>query len=1563
MLRSLLLLFTAIPLLASQFSTSNQISLVPSTEPSATRIEMSFPLPGLELIDGQEVIRFSGEGMLGQAGAPDLPLVSRLVEIPATRDLRLEVIDEQWVSLGVHAVRPLQERLHSELDLPLAWAEDEAIYSSNTFWPEDWAQVSEPVLVRQTRLVKLSIAPMRWNPVTGELLALSSLNLEVRFHGRNETNSPMASVDDESLSDEDEGLVYSHERRRAEAAFTGSLLGDRVIRLYQPESNPDDHGSLESIDWDAPGLPLNYLVFAKAAAQSQLPFQNWLNWKRRKGHHVTVVSESDVSFTTTGIRNEIIAQYQNSDFPPHYVALVGDVEGTYSIPTHSSQYDHYYATIAGNDILADVVVGRISVETATELATVLNKVVYYESTPLNVSTSWMQRASFLTGTGHCGESMSQLSRSIGFQLMEEKGYTQIDTAFCANSPSYVYNWMNQGISFYNYRGWIGMEGLSQTTLMGMTNPYTPIAVVFTCSSGDFYSTWETAYTEAFLRGGNATQLGGAAAAMGFCTPQTHTAYNNVVCGGFWSGMLNYGIPQVGTCMFRGKYDLYLTLPIGDGNTNNFSYWANLMGDPGMDMTCGIPQSMEVMGLPTSIGTGVQSLSLQLVSGLTPVAGAAVCAWFDESRSVVAVSDDAGHVHLELPAMEAGALHLTATKGFHYPVMEQVMVDDALAMPVLGEISLTDEGEDGLWQPGENASLVLEITNESESAALDMLEIELVALDAGVTLTGTTATTDAITPGGSAQTVGDLSLTVPGTWTEGQPVRLLVLIDDGERQVGQRLDLIVDTPVISIATGSGSLSSPLNPGGTSTMSLRLDNSGNLPANGLVLNFSVPDENFILSPESQTVDALEPGSQQTLSIDITALTGTVAGYTTQLLIDWTVDEAWSGQLRQAFTLGDNQPEDPTGPDAYGYYAFESSDSQYLQAPVYNWVEIAPNGMGPGTAINLHDNGDEQDDSRRVDLPFPFSVYGQVYTSMAVCSNGYVAFGELAHLETDFRNHYMPCGMGPEPMLAPMWDDFYLTSDAQVATYHDEESGTFTVEWYRMRTNSNNRVNTFQLILYDPSIYVTPTGDGEFVFQYHTFDDTQSNSQDFPYCTVGIKDQTATMGLNLKNYNSEHVTVDDIDDGVAIRFTTSIGLSTDPAQLELPVSEVAFALMQSETQVYLDSLEIRNVGEAPLIWQATVLQPRSLPLMSDSRDGGGPDGNGYTWRDSNEADGPAVGWVDAGDTAQWVVFEENDDNEGPFEIGFDFPFYGDVYNQFWVNSNGFIAFEDPVDGYYQNNVGGLPDNDAPDLALFPWWDDLLTSETLEGITNYWSNGTDSLVVSWIEAPHFNQVTYGGPFTFQVVLEAGGRVTFNYGDMNASDPDSDSGTIGWQIDQNQGTGILNVQDQAIDNYSIWILPPFWLELSTASGVVPTGGSGYLRYEATNNIQGFQLPEGEYSAGIRFVCNDPDQAQLEIPVAMTVNDLAVEGAELPATFAVGEAWPNPFNPTTTIEFSLPQAELVSAVLFNIRGQQVRSLLRDTMPAGSHRLVLDASDLSSGVYLLRVIAGQDQAVRKVMLVK
>ena len=87
--------------------------------------------------------------------------------------------------------------------------------------------------------------------------------------------------------------------------------------------------------------------------------------------------------------------------------------------------------------------------------------------------------------------------------------------------------------------------------------------------------------------------------------------------------------------------------------------------------------------------------------------------------------------------------------------------------------------------------------------------------------------------------------------------------------------------------------------------------------------------------------------------------------------------------------------------------------------------------------------------------------------------------------------------------------------------------------------------------------------------------------------------------------------------------------------------------------------------------------------------------------------------------------------------------------------------------------------------------------------------------------------------------------------------------------------------------------------------------------------------------------------IAPVGSPVATEAEALPESFALAPAYPNPFNATTTLMLTLPQAQAVTVAAYDLLGREVARLHRGPLAAGTHRLVFDATGLPSGVYVVR----------------
>ena len=90
--------------------------------------------------------------------------------------------------------------------------------------------------------------------------------------------------------------------------------------------------------------------------------------------------------------------------------------------------------------------------------------------------------------------------------------------------------------------------------------------------------------------------------------------------------------------------------------------------------------------------------------------------------------------------------------------------------------------------------------------------------------------------------------------------------------------------------------------------------------------------------------------------------------------------------------------------------------------------------------------------------------------------------------------------------------------------------------------------------------------------------------------------------------------------------------------------------------------------------------------------------------------------------------------------------------------------------------------------------------------------------------------------------------------------------------------------------------------------------------------------------------------------------------FRLEPNYPNPFNPTTTIAYSVPENSLVRITIYNTLGQQVRMLVREQKAPGSYRVTWDGKDnsgksVASGNYIYRLQAGKYSETREMTLLK
>ena len=92
-------------------------------------------------------------------------------------------------------------------------------------------------------------------------------------------------------------------------------------------------------------------------------------------------------------------------------------------------------------------------------------------------------------------------------------------------------------------------------------------------------------------------------------------------------------------------------------------------------------------------------------------------------------------------------------------------------------------------------------------------------------------------------------------------------------------------------------------------------------------------------------------------------------------------------------------------------------------------------------------------------------------------------------------------------------------------------------------------------------------------------------------------------------------------------------------------------------------------------------------------------------------------------------------------------------------------------------------------------------------------------------------------------------------------------------------------------------------------------------------------------------------------------GTEIPASFALSQNFPNPFNPSTTIKFSVPKNGFVNLKVYDLAGKEVSNLINENLIAGNYEASFDGSNLTSGVYFYRLQANGFTETKRMTLIK
>jgi len=146
---------------------------------------------------------------------------------------------------------------------------------------------------------------------------------------------------------------------------------------------------------------------------------------------------------------------------------------------------------------------------------------------------------------------------------------------------------------------------------------------------------------------------------------------------------------------------------------------------------------------------------------------------------------------------------------------------------------------------------------------------------------------------------------------------------------------------------------------------------------------------------------------------------------------------------------------------------------------------------------------------------------------------------------------------------------------------------------------------------------------------------------------------------------------------------------------------------------------------------------------------------------------------------------------------------------------------------------------------------------------------------------------------------------------------------------------------------------------------SGYMMYGESPSFKIFDASENTYYDAVASE-DIPWENQQILSIASLngiINPLSIYDGTLPDTYSIYNIYPNPFNPTTYIDYSLPENASIELFVYNIHGRHIQTLVQDFQTAGYHSINWNAQNYPSGIYLIRLESGKYSETQKVVLIK
>ena len=582
--------------ISSNAPVSPEVTLVSSSE---EQVVVDFSLGGFNLSrvntpsGTQQIVSVPKMAAMLEAGAPDLPQFPVPAIIGDMAEMTVSVIKSEFTDYPNVEIAPSKGNFSRQIDpesVPYTYG---AMYNQNAFYPAAQAYLETPYIIRDYRGQNIMVRPFAYNPVTKTLRVYHDMTIAMKKVSNNGVNQKVGRKAIQKISPEMKE-AYSHR-------FINYKESNAKYNFLQ------DRGEMLVI------CPDQYV-------EAMQPF---VDWKNQSGRPTTIVSLSEIGGNNENqIKNYINGIYADPERNLVYVLLVGDYADITPHSMSGGRSDNWFGQLEGNDYYLEVLTGRFSVQSVTDVNTHVEKVLYYER-DMKGDVTWVNQgigigANEGAGQGHFGEADYVHINYVRDTLMHytyenvTQQYSGVGSGTSANAISADFN---AGKSICNYcnhgsqQSWaVANYSISHVNALVNDDKW-PYIWSVACNNGEFNG---NCFGEAWLRATN-NATGRPTGAIGgmfswISQPWTPPMYGQDEMVDILTGWRSTDLfcHTFGGASLNGNMYILDAAPSDQGATHNT--WI-LFGDPSLLVRTDNPSSMNVTCSPEVLMLGMSELEI------------------------------------------------------------------------------------------------------------------------------------------------------------------------------------------------------------------------------------------------------------------------------------------------------------------------------------------------------------------------------------------------------------------------------------------------------------------------------------------------------------------------------------------------------------------------------------------------------------------------------------------------------------------------------------------------------------------------------------------------------------------------------------------------------------------------------------------------------------------------------------------------------------------------------------------------------------------------------------------